>query len=351
MKKLTLILAVLLCMASILTAQTLKPMVAVSTFDVKGEITKNEADIITELFITELVSKGTVNVVDRENFDKIVKEMKFQASDWSNSKKTAELGKVINATAVVRGQLMKMGNIFITATIIDINTAQILSSARYEVATISQIYGILPKFCEQISMKLPKIENEPLIGKWRCMVYTKRKYSQYRYVWFNSYGIQSSWSDYPKDIPVGELLIEFKADKTIKIHDFTYYELECDFEKNINTYTIGKVISREEQKTEKGIGFWTCTGKDDRYRYYKLQLDTDTKKNMSISLEAYFPSSNLNYNDSLLAIPNAYKYYDFTWTNNNNWKRKSDYILTKNSSPSFKNVYVQFSDWIKVNDF
>lgn len=57
-------------------------IIAVATFDIMGNaVTQDEADAITELFITELVSTGKVSVVDRANFDKIVKEMKFQASD------------------------------------------------------------------------------------------------------------------------------------------------------------------------------------------------------------------------------------------------------------------------------
>jgi TolB-like protein len=143
------------------------PTVAVATFDVSGGVTKDDAQVVTELFITELVSKGTSNVVDRANFDKIIGEMKFQTSDWSNGQKTAQLGRALNADYLIRGQLMKMGNsIFWTATMIDVNTAQVLYSAREQLAALEQIWEKLPGFCSQIVAKIPMPNY--FIGKWQA---------------------------------------------------------------------------------------------------------------------------------------------------------------------------------------
>jgi TolB-like protein len=145
-----------------LSAQTpTLPTVAVATFDIVGGITRDEAQVVTELFMSELVSKGTVNVVDRVNFDKIIAEHKFQTGDWSNPQKTAQLGKALNADHVIRGQLMKMGNtIYLTATMIDINTAQVLHSAKEQVNDLGQLWEKLPGFCSQIL--IPNY----FIGKW-----------------------------------------------------------------------------------------------------------------------------------------------------------------------------------------
>jgi TolB-like protein len=145
------------------------PTVAVATFDTMGGITQSEAQIVTELFMTELVSKGTVNVVDRNNFDVIIAEMRFQTSDWSDSQKTARLGRALNAHYVIRGQLMKMGNvIYWTATMIDVNTAQVLYSAREQMNDLGEIFGKLSGFCSQMISRIP-IPN-PFIGKWRAEV-------------------------------------------------------------------------------------------------------------------------------------------------------------------------------------
>jgi TolB-like protein len=152
LKKLTLILAALMFVVNILTAQEKKlPKVAVSTFDITaGAVNGEEAEAITELFISELVSTGKVDVVDRANFDKIIKEMKFQASDWSNKEKTAALGNAVNATMVVRGQIIKLGSrMYLTSTIIDVKTASVLSSAREQFNSLDDIFGLLTNFAKK----------------------------------------------------------------------------------------------------------------------------------------------------------------------------------------------------------
>ena len=121
---------------------------AVATFDVLANaVSKDEADAITELYITELVSSGKVKIVDRVNFDKILKEMNFQNSDWSDKEKTAELGKVANADLIARGQVMKLGSkMYLSATVIDVKTANVLSSARKEFNSLDDIFGLLSTF-------------------------------------------------------------------------------------------------------------------------------------------------------------------------------------------------------------
>ena len=47
-----------------------KPVVVIAPFDVKG-VSKDEADVITEIFTSEYAGTGKANVVDRNSFDKI----------------------------------------------------------------------------------------------------------------------------------------------------------------------------------------------------------------------------------------------------------------------------------------
>lgn len=140
--------------------------VAVATFDGTGGVSSDEAQVVTELFITELVSTGAVNVVDRNNFARIMTEMKFQSSDWASNDRTIELGRALNAGFIIRGQLMKMGSkIYWTATMIDANTAQVISSAREQFEDFDNIFRRLPAFCQQIVSKLPPPNY--FIGKWQ----------------------------------------------------------------------------------------------------------------------------------------------------------------------------------------
>lgn len=133
---------------------------AVATFDISNNaVTKDEAEAITELYITELVATGKVSVIDRVNFDKILKEMNFQNSDWSDSEKTTELGKVTNVNYIARGQVIKLGSkMYLSATIIDVKTANVLSSSRSEFENIDDIFSLLNSFAEGlVSGLFPKI--------------------------------------------------------------------------------------------------------------------------------------------------------------------------------------------------
>ena len=136
---------------------------AVATFDVSGNaVTKDEAEAITELYIAELVGTGKVSVVDRANFDKILKEMNFQNSDWSDSNKTVEVGNAVNAELIARGQIIKLGSkMYLTATIINAKTANVLSSARKQFNSIDDIFDLLTSFAkdadEGLSIKIGDI--------------------------------------------------------------------------------------------------------------------------------------------------------------------------------------------------
>jgi TolB-like protein len=146
------------------------PTVAVAIFEPVGGVSRDEANIVTELFMAELVNTRAVKVADRSNFDKILAEMKFQLSDWSNDQKTTQLGRAINAEYIIYGQFMKMGTMFyLTATILDINAVQRIISERYQFKNQDQIFNALPSFCKQIVTKIPAPEYlyKQFIGRWQ----------------------------------------------------------------------------------------------------------------------------------------------------------------------------------------
>jgi TolB-like protein len=154
-KKIMVFFAVLLLATSLsLWAQQLT--VAVSSFDARGGLSKDEADSVTELFIAELVKNRTLKVVDRNNFDKILAEMRFQDSDWADSNRVAQLGRALNANGIIRGTVMSLGGqIVIAATVLDINTAEILSSSTLQMRRIDEIFDKLPPFTAEIVKNLP----------------------------------------------------------------------------------------------------------------------------------------------------------------------------------------------------
>lgn len=144
-------------------AESVPKSMAVATFDITGNaVSSDEAESITELYIAELVSSGKVDIVDRNNFNKLLKEMQFQTSDWANSEKTVKLGTAAGAEIISRGQIIKLGSkMYLSATLIDVKTAKVLSSAKVQFVSIDDIFGILTKFAkdavEGLSLKIGDI--------------------------------------------------------------------------------------------------------------------------------------------------------------------------------------------------
>lgn len=337
------------------------PRIAVSTFDTKGNVSSEDADIITELFITEMVIQG-VNVIDRANFDKILAEMKFQTSDWSDSQKTSELGKVLNATAVIRGQIMQTAsNVIITATMLDVVTAKILSSARIMADDIQVIYtknggriDYIKGLCAEIKPKLP--EPEPILGTWRTETIFCN-YNGYGSYYVDGYvsGVYFAWSNYEFKIQSntkGECIVEFKNDGTFSITRLTYptFEVVCP---KVQEYTV-----KETMYETVGSGFWKFTGKttdsDDKtsYRNYLLQVTIDGK-NYSMDVRIY-KNDTLVYNVftkdiASIKIENILSYPETKKINVGTNKQPSwKYQIT--DSKKNENGNLHFINWIKISE-
>lgn len=163
MKKLISALIIAVAAAVCAFSESAPKSMAVATFDITGNaVSSDEAESITELYIAELVSTGKISVVDRTNFNKILKEMQFQAGDWANSEKTVKLGTATGAEIISRGQIIKLGSkMYLSATLIDVKTAKVLSSAKVQFVSIDDIFGILTKFAKEavegLSLKIGNI--------------------------------------------------------------------------------------------------------------------------------------------------------------------------------------------------
>lgn len=153
MKKL---LSALIIAVSAVCAFAKPKSMAVATFDINNNaVSKDDAEAVTELYIAELVSSGKVDIVDRNNFNKLLKEMQFQTSDWANSEKTVKLGTATGAQVISRGQIIKLGSkMYLSATVIDVNTAGVVSSAKVQFDSIDSIFDILPNFVKTVTENL-----------------------------------------------------------------------------------------------------------------------------------------------------------------------------------------------------
>ncbi len=126
---------------------------AVMPIDIIGNaVTQDEAEALTELYISKLIQADKVRIVDRGNFDKVMKELNFQNSDWSNSEKTAKLGRALNARFISRGKIMKLGkNYNISVSVIDITTSELVASSTMKSEDLDTIVKNLYKITSPIA--------------------------------------------------------------------------------------------------------------------------------------------------------------------------------------------------------
>ena len=151
MKLLKNLIAVAFCLAAG-GAYAAPKTVVVVPFDVVGNaVTAEEVEALTELYSSSLADTGKVNVVDRTNLDKLMAEMKFQSSDWSNPEKTAQLGQAANAQIISRGKIMKLGSTYyLSASFIDIKTAVVIATSKSDKNNISKFIDNFNDFSREL---------------------------------------------------------------------------------------------------------------------------------------------------------------------------------------------------------
>ena len=153
MRKLTLIFAVLLCVANILTAQETKgkPTILVIPFDAKN-IEQTEVEVLFDKFTNKIADSGKFKVVDRSKVDEIKKQHEFQNSDWSSDEKAAKLGNALNANMVVVGKLMPFQKkINASFRILDVNTMEIVSTADGVFDDILVFFNKIPEIVKKLT--------------------------------------------------------------------------------------------------------------------------------------------------------------------------------------------------------
>lgn len=281
MKKL-IALFILLCLSvSLFSQQTSKPKVVIVPFDAKG-VPQDEADVVTELFISEYAATGKATVPDRNSFDKLAKEQSFQASSWSDSEKIAKLGKAINANQAVVGQIMKFREeIIVTIKVIDINTTEILSSKTERLKDISQLFDKIPGICKELAEKSNYVQYKiGAEGEGGGIVFYV---SQEGFVVYDGKGGQkichclemskptlglSTWAPEKSDFinTISEKSLGYGKSNTYKI--LNYYKKSTLTEENCAAYRCS-VYSTEKA----AVGEWFLPSRDELDLMYKAMKD------------------------------------------------------------------------------
>ncbi|MFC1566253.1 CsgG/HfaB family protein [bacterium] len=123
-------------------AQATKESIAVIDFDAQN-VSKMDAVVVADFFRTALVNLNVYKVIDRKNMEVLLQEQGLQVSgltDCTDQECVAKIGKILNVKEMVMGSLSKlMGVYYITANIIDVETAEIKVSKRAKVVQESKL--------------------------------------------------------------------------------------------------------------------------------------------------------------------------------------------------------------------
>jgi formylglycine-generating enzyme required for sulfatase activity len=118
-------------------------------------VSADNARTITGLIRSRTGASGAVTLVTREDFDKILAEHQFQMSDWSDPDKTARLGAAAGADYIMVGEIDEMDGVyFVTARMIDLNTAEQIASSDIEFNRLNQARAAMDEFTDRFLQAL-----------------------------------------------------------------------------------------------------------------------------------------------------------------------------------------------------
>lgn len=111
-RKLAFLLMSLLAVSAF-AAGTNKPTCAVLTFDAKGGIPRDQAELLTERFSTEFGKLGQYRLMSRDKMAEILKAQQFSRSDNCSASECAlEAGKMLAIQYIVGGPVGHLGKTY-----------------------------------------------------------------------------------------------------------------------------------------------------------------------------------------------------------------------------------------------
>ncbi|BCG65250.1 MAG: hypothetical protein methR_P3076 [Methyloprofundus sp.] len=122
-----------------------KISIAVIRFKTLNKEAKDIAlgDLVSESFTTSLVNSNNFKIIEREQLDKVVKEMEMTQTGFIEATNAVEIGKMLHADAIITGSVALLNTqIHINARIIEIESTYVISAesatTRYSLSSINQ---------------------------------------------------------------------------------------------------------------------------------------------------------------------------------------------------------------------
>jgi len=153
---------------TLLFSQDVKPKIAVMDLDAKGEISKADAEAVSDFLRTDLVNTKKFTVVERSRINDLLKEQELSLTGLTEVEKATKIGKFLNCKYILVGSLSKLGNkYFLNVRIVDVETSEIKLAKRESTTSIEAMSDISKSIAYQLAglkyVKKEKNKNQPEI--------------------------------------------------------------------------------------------------------------------------------------------------------------------------------------------
>jgi TolB-like protein len=119
----------------------------------------NLNQIVAEWLTLFLVNAGTVEVVERQELQKILQEQSLGQTGAINAESAAKLGELLGIKILVTGTVMRLGNTLeVTARLIDTTNGTIIGAFSVMAADVSELRSQIQTLAENMSRKLTGTE-------------------------------------------------------------------------------------------------------------------------------------------------------------------------------------------------
>jgi len=128
--------------------------VAVSDLEAQG-VSGSDAAVVADMLRGELVKTGAVNVLERQNMQRVMAEQAFQQTGCTSAECAVKLGKLLNVNRIITGSVGKLGDMyFVNVRIVDVETASMVWSDRAEAKVVSALAKELKPLAQRLAKKL-----------------------------------------------------------------------------------------------------------------------------------------------------------------------------------------------------
>lgn len=125
--------------------------VAIMELDAQN-VSKGDAAVISDLLRGELVKIHAVNVLERQNMEKILSEHAFQQTGCTSEECAVKLGKLLNVQRMVTGSLGKLGDAYyVTVRVVDIETGRVVGSDEIHASVVGKLTSQLPALATRLA--------------------------------------------------------------------------------------------------------------------------------------------------------------------------------------------------------